>query len=573
VRDWLTSSIGASRVAARRLPVLGGIRPIVASRVPVDVLAGLTLAALGIPEVLGYAAIAGMPVVTGLYTLLLPMAVFAVLGSSRHLVVGADSATAAIVAAGVAGLATAGTHRYVQLVGLAALLTGCMLLLARIVRLGFLADFLSRTVLIGFLTGVGVSIALGQLPDLLGVQVRHGRALPTLVGSLEKLPHASSATVAVASAVLLIVVAVRLLNRRIPGALIAVVAATTASAVFDLPARGVAVLGHVEGGLPSLSAPALSLSDAGALLATAGSMFVVVLAQSSATSRAYAARYDESFDEGTDLVGLAAANAAAAFSGTFVVNGSPTKTQMVDSAGGRSQLSMLTCSAAVLVVLLALTDPLAHLPRAVLAAVVFLIGIELVDLKGIRRTLRLRPAEFVVAMLTAAGVIVLGVEQGIAFAIVASMVDHLRHSYNPATSVLVRGPDDHWRVIPPEPDARTDGALLIYRFPSNPYYANVHRLAADVAAFVAAPAPLGVFCLDSVGIVDVDLTAADTLRQLVERLAVHRTRFVLSSVSDPVRAQLSRYGLLEPLGAQALYPTPGAVLEAFQAGTLMQLPD
>ena len=573
MRHWLRRGVRAGLVAARGLPVLAGVRPVERSRVPADMLAGLSLAALGIPTVLGYAAIAGMPVVTGLYTLLLPMAVFAVLGSSRHLVVGADSATAAIVAAGVAGLASVGTHRYVQLVGLAALLTGGLLLLARLARLGFLADFLSRTVLIGFLTGVGVSVALGQLPELLGVRVRRGGALPTLIGSLEKLPRASLATMAVGAAVLLTVLAVRLINRRVPGALLAVVGATAASVAFNLPRHGVSVLGHVQGGLPPLSAPALSLSDAAALLGTAASLFVVVLAQSSATSRAYAGRYDEAVDDSADLVGLGAANAAAAFSGAFVVNGSPTKTQIVDSAGGRSQLSMLTCSAVVLLVLLGLTEPLAHLPRVVLAAVVFLVGIELVDLSGMRRTLQLRPGEFVVALLTAAGVIVLGVEQGIALAVLVSVVDHLRHSYNPAALVLVRGADGHWHGMPPQPDTRTDGALLIYRFPSNLYYANTHRLAADVAAFIAAPVPPSVFCLDSPGITDVDLTAADTLRQILERLAAHQAGFVLSSVSDHMRAQLARYGLLEQLGAQALYPTPGAVLEAFHAGKLTQIPE
>ena len=182
VREWLACGARAARAAARQLPILAGIRPVDRSLVAADVLAGLSLAALGIPAVLGYAAIAGMPVVTGLYTMLIPMAAFAVLGSSRHLVVGADSATAAMVAAGVAGLATVGTPRYVELVGLAALITGGLLLLARVARLGLLADFLSRTVLIGFLTGVGISVALGQLPDLLGVTVPHGDALTTLVG-------------------------------------------------------------------------------------------------------------------------------------------------------------------------------------------------------------------------------------------------------------------------------------------------------------------------------------------------------------------------------------------------------
>ena len=570
VREWLASGARAARAAARQLPILAGIRPVDRALVAADVLAGLSLAALGIPAVLGYAAIAGMPVVTGLYTMLLPMAAFAVLGSSRHLVVGADSATAAMVAAGVVGLATIGTPRYVELVGLAALITGGLLLLARVARLGLLADFLSRTVLIGFLTGVGISVALGQLPDLLGVTVPHGGALTTLVGSLKMLSRASWATIAVASAVMFIVVVVRRVNRRVPGGLLAVVGATVASVAFDLPQHGVSVVGHVQSGLPFFSAPALSVADAGALLGTSAAMFVVILAQSSATSRAYAARYDESVNEDADLVGLGVANVAAAFTGSFVVNGSPTKTQLVDSAGGRSQLAMLTCSGVVVVVLLGLTGPLAHLPQAALAAVVFIIGIELVDVRGLRRTFRLRRGEFVVALVTATAVVALGVEQGIAFAIVASMVDHLSHSYSPATSVLVRGTDGHWHEEKTDPDTRTDGALLVYRFPANLYFANAHRLATDVNAFIAADNPPGVFCLDSPGITDIDLTAADTLRRVIAHLNVHRVQFVMSSVSARNRQQLAGYGLLEEIGEHALYATPGAVLEAFHAGTLKQ---
>src|SRR5437773_3257967 len=207
---------------AMRLPVLQGVLPVERSRVPADALAGLTLAALGVPEVLGYAKIAGMPLVTGLYTMLLPMAVFAVLGSSRHLVVAADSATAAILAAALTGLAVVGSPAYVKLAGLAALLTAGMLLAARLARLAFLANFLSRTVLVGFLTGVGIQVAAGQLPDMLGVSATGQSTLPKLLHTVRALPHVRWADVAVSAGVIVIVVAARLINRRIPGLLIAV---------------------------------------------------------------------------------------------------------------------------------------------------------------------------------------------------------------------------------------------------------------------------------------------------------------------------------------------------------------
>ena len=421
------------RGSPRAWPVLQLMHSIERSRVPGEALAGLTLAALGIPAVLGYAKIAGMPLVTGLYTMLLPMAAFAVLGSSRHLVVAADSATAAILAAALTGLAAAGSEQYVRLAGLAALLTGGMLLVARLARLGFLANFLSRTVLVGFLTGVGIQVAAGQLPDMLGVTAR--QADPAQASEHRpRTPPRALGRRGGSIAVIVVVVAARRINRRIPGLLIAVIIAIIVSWAADLARHGVAVIGNIPRGLPSLGLPALGWHDTAALLGVALSMFVVILAQSAATSRAYAVKYEEPFSEDTDLVGLGAANAAAAFSGTFVVNGSPTKAQIVDSAGGRGQLSQLTASAVVLIVLVLLTGPLRYLPDAALAAVVFLIAVELVDVKGMRRILAVRKHEFAVALLTTAAVVVLGVEYGIVLAIIASIVDHLRHSYSPLNS-------------------------------------------------------------------------------------------------------------------------------------------
>ena len=406
----------------RTWPVLRGVLPVRKGQLTGDLLAGVTLAALGIPEVLGYAKIAGMPVVTGLYTLLLPMAVFAVLGCSRHLVVGADSATAAILAASLIGLAAPGSARYVQLAGLAALLTGALLLLARVARLGFLANFLSRTVLLGFLAGVGIQVAVSQLPDMLGLRHEGSRTIGILVHTVTELPQAHPATVVVSAVAILIMLAARRITRRVPGALIAVIGAIIVSRFADLAGRGVATVGTVPRGLPRLSVPDVGLHDARLLLGTAASMFVVILAQSAATSRAYAAKYTEDFSEDIDLVGLGAANLAAAFSGTFVVNGSPTKTQMVDGAGGRSQLAQLFTSVVVLVVLLIATGPLAYLPIAALAAVVFLIAIELIDLPGLWRLFAVRKGEFAVALLTTAAVVALGVQDGIALAIIASVI-------------------------------------------------------------------------------------------------------------------------------------------------------
>ena len=403
--------------ARRRFPVLEGILPLDRKRIPMDIAAGVTLAALGIPEVMGYTSIAGMPVITGLYTILIPIAVFALLGSSRHLVVGADSATAAIMAAGLAGMATIASPEYVTLAGMLALITGGYLILARLLKLGFIANFLSRSVLVGFLTGVGIQVAMGQVGDMFGIPKQSGGTIEKFVATLGDLGATNGPTLLVSAAVLVVILGSKAISPRIPGALIAVVGAIVVSWQLDLAADGVSTLGVVPSGLPDFGFPSVTWAQFTGLLGTGGAIFIVVLAQSAATSRAYAAKYEEPFDENVDLVGLGLANASAGLSGTFVVNGSPTKTQMVDGAGGKSQLASLTTAAIVLVVLLFLTKPLQYMPTAVLASVVFLIGIELVDVKGLRTIYRMRRDEFVIAVITGLLVVVVGVEQAIVVAI------------------------------------------------------------------------------------------------------------------------------------------------------------
>jgi MFS superfamily sulfate permease-like transporter len=336
------------------------------------------------------------------------------------------------------------------------------------------------------------------------------------------------------------------------------------SRAAGLAGHGAAVVGPVPGGLPSLGPPALGWADATRLLGAAASMFVVILAQSAATSRAYAMKYSEPFSAAADMVGLGAANAAAAFSGTFVVNGSPTKAQMVDSAGGRSQLSQLAASAVVLVTLLLLTGPLAYLPAAALAAVVFVIAAELVDVRGMRRILALRKHEFAVALLTTAAVVVLGVEDGIVLAVVASVVDHLRHSYSPLNSVLVKSPAGHWQPVPIAPGARTEDGIVVYRFGTSLYYANAARLAEDVSALLG-DGTLRWLVFDCAAIGDIDYTASTVLARLVEQAGQRRVRFTVSTVLPPVRRQLDRYGISGALGPDAYYDTPGEALEAFHA--------
>ncbi|MFC5208189.1 SulP family inorganic anion transporter [Pseudonocardia sulfidoxydans] len=533
-----------------------------------DALAGLTLAALAIPEVLGYARIAGMPVEAGLYTMVVPMIVFALLGASRRLVVGADSATAAMLAAGLGALAIpAASPEYVRLAGTTALVVGVLLVVARVVRLGALGNFLSRTVLVGFLTGVGIQVAVGQLPEALGLVPVPGQAPEKLVAVVAHLGDASPVAVGTAAGVVVTVLVARRVSRRIPAALVAVVASIVVTAPAGLDRRGLLVLGVVPAGLPGLELPSFALDDVRAVFPIALSMLVVILAQSAATSRAYAARHGETPDTDRDVVGLAGANIGAAFTGAFVVNGSPTKTQMVDGAGGRSQLAHLTAAAVTIVAILLLTPYLSLLPLAALAAVVLLIGVELVDVAGLRRIWALRRSEFVVALLTTVAVVVLGVETGIVVAVVVSIVDHLRHSYAPRSSVLVKSAQGHWRSLPVEAGARTVDGLVVHRFGSGLYFANASRFAEDVRLLTATGPPVRWYCLDAAAIGDVDYSAGTVLLAVHDALRANGIRMVVSNLVVPVRGQLDRYGVIERIGEDGCFDTSGEVLEEFQRST------
>lgn len=552
-----------------RFPLVQGILPIDGSQVPADIIAGITLAALAIPEVMGYAKIAGTPVITGLYTILIPMTLYALFGSSRHLVVGADSATAAILASSIATMAAPGSAEWLALAGLLALTAAGFLFLARLVRLGFLADFLSRTVLIGFLSGVGIQVAVGEISGMLGLPGGGHGTVHTLITTLQQIEHTNFTTLTVSAAVLVVMVGLRKTSRKIPGALIAVIGAIVASWALNLESYGVHVLGAIPSGLPRIGLPSVTLDWAvmQKLLPTAFVLFVVILAQSAATARAYAARYNENFSENIDLVGLGLANVGAGLSGSFVVNGSPTKTQMVESAGGHSQLAQLTTSLIVLMVLLFLTGPLAYMPGAVLSAVVFLIGLELVDMKGMKRIYAERPWEFWVALITAAVVVLAGVEQSILLAIVLSLVVHTRHGYRVNNLLIVPDKTLGWRQQKVSAPEQAMPGLMIYRFTHNMYYANSQRLNAEVVELAReATPPLAWFCIDAAAVNDVDFTAAEVLRALHGILAGQGIRLVLCDVVDEVRAEFDRSKLTDLFGRDAFFQTPAAVMSAYGKG-------
>ena len=501
------------------LNLFQGIRPLKRATAARDALAGVTFAAMSIPQALGYTRIAGMPVVTGLYSLLLPLFAFATFGSSRFLVVAADSATAAILRSGLSDMAPAATARYVALAGMVALLTAVFLLLGRLFKLGFVADFLSQTVLAGFMTGIGFQVGIAVLGQMLGVQVTSHKTVLQLAEVCHNLPKVHLPTLAVTVAALASVFALRRFVPKAPAPMLAVIIAIAASAIWNFAGHGIAIIGPIAGGLPHLTIPEVAWRDIPPLLSIAGSCAVMILTQSAATSRIYAARHHERLDENQDLVGLSAANAAAAFSGTFVVNGSPTQTAMVEGAGSRSQVAQVTTAAVVALVLLFLSKPLQYLPQCVLGALVFLVAIRLIKLRSLADIRRESPAEFALAITTTVVVVAAGVETGIVLAMVMSLLRIVHHSYHPRTGVMIPDEGGVWKLIPPTPGTVTEPGLIFYRFGAALYYANASRFSDEILALVG-PSPTTVrwLIVDAEAITNLDYSAARVVEELHKNL-------------------------------------------------------
>ncbi len=545
------------------LSLFAGLRPFGGARSLRDAVAGIELAAMSIPQALGYTAIAGMPAVTGFYTLLLPLLAFATFGSSRYLVVAADSATAAILAGGLSRLAPLGSANYIAMAGMVALLTAGFLLVARVLKLGFIADFLSQTVLAGFLTGVGFQVGIAVLGAMLGLEIHSRRTVLQLAQILSSLPRVHLPSLGISAIVVASVLILDKYAPRFPGPLIAVGGAIAASAAWNFAAHGIAVIGPVAGGLPHLGLPQVSWTEFEALVPVAGSCFVMIVAQSAATARIYASRHHDVLDENADLLGLSAANATAALSGAFVVNGSPTQTAMMENSGGRSQLAHLVTAGVVATVLLFFTHPLQYLPQCVLGAIVFIVGIRLVDLRGLYNIRRESPGEFLLAVTTAGVVVLIGVEQGIVLAMVLSLFRVVRHTYHPHTAVLTED-GGIWQLNPVVPGAMTEPGIVVYRFGAPLFYANAGRFA-DEIGLLAGPDPSRVrwIIVDAGAIVHVDYTAARVVREVHDDLARRGIALVFAHVQSDLKPDLDRHHLTELIGADRIFDTLRHALAAY----------
>jgi SulP family sulfate permease len=551
-----------------------GLRPIQRAAALRDAFAGVVMAAMDTPQVLGYSKIAGMPVVTGLYSLLLPLLAFAAFGSSRYLVVAADSATAAIFADGVAGAATPASAKYIALACIVAVLTALILLLARLLRLGFIADFLSRTVLVGFLTGVGFQVGISVLSEMLGVPVDSRRPVVELWEVGRGLPRAHLPTVILSVSVLAFVLLLRHFTPKVPGALVAVVGAIAASAEWNFAGHGIATIGPVAGGLPHLGLMALlslremNRKEVELLITVSASCAVMILTQSAATARIYAAKHYEKVDENIDLYGLSAANVAAALSGGFVVNGSPTQTAMMEDAGGKSQMAQVATAVVVGVVLLFLTGPLQYLPTSVLGVLVFLVALRLINLVELKNIRSESPQEYALALMTAAVVVLVGVEEGIVLAMLVSLARVVRHNYHPHSGVLQANPDGSWRLTPVAPHVVTEPGLVLYRFGAELFYANAGRFIEEVT-LVVQPIPSAVkwVVVDAEAMTHLDYSAARILQGLKKNLTEAGIELAFARVPWDLKSDFNRHHVTETIGPDRIFNKLHEATAAFEAST------
>jgi sulfate permease, SulP family len=544
---------------------LEGILPLDRSRFLPEIMAGIVMAAIFIPEVMGYAKIAGMPIITGIYTILIPMAVFAIFCSSRHLIVGADSATAAIMFGILVTVAAPGSPVYVSMAFSVAILCGIFLLIARVLSLGFIGDFLSRTALVGFLTGVGIQVSISQLGGMFGLTTTGIDSIPRIISFISNLPQTSLTTLMVSIGVVAVIIITHRINRKIPGALIAVVGTIIISSLYDFTQIGVSVVGSVPSGFPAITLPTFYALDFYALFTAAGACFIVIIAQSVASSRAYSVKCSDELDENRDILGLGLSNLVAGLTGSFVVNGSPTKTQIAMDSGARSQLATLVTAAVVLFVVIFLTEPISILPNATLATIVFLIGLEMVDISGLKDIYREVPAEFALALITLVTVVLAGVLWGIVVSVIISLLLHLSHSYRPNNSILVRNERGEWQFVPVRTGKYTEKGLIVYRFNRDLYYANAEKLMKEVIKLVkTAEYPVEWVVLDSGGFTGIDYTSVQMLKELKIRLDKLNVVLVMTTVFPSLREQFERSGFVNILGEENLYRGVNDAIKSFE---------
>jgi high affinity sulfate transporter 1 len=515
-------------------------------------MAGLVLTAFLVPVGMGYAQAAGLPPITGLYATIVPLLAYAVFGPSRVMVLGPDSSLAAVIAAIVLPLAGRDPATAVALAGMLAILTGIVILLAGLARLGFVTELLSRPAQLGYLYGIAITIMVGQLPRLFGFSVNGRGLLPEAWDFLQGLVggQTNGAALAVGLAGIVVILGLRRRWPGFPGVIVAVGLGIAAVAAFDLAGRGVQVIGVLPAGLPSFAFPDVGLADLPYLFGGALGIALVAVADTTVLSQSLATRRAEVVDPNQELLALGAANLATGLFQGFPISSSASRTPVAISAGARSQLTPLVGAATIVLLLLVAPGALRNLPQSILAAVVITAAVGLVDLRAVRRLYRVRRAEFALWLAAFFGVALLGVLVGVFVAIVLSLGDFVRRAWRPYDAVLGREEElKGYHDLERHPDARQVPGLLLYRFDAPLFFANAGRFRRRISDLVAATSPrIRWVVVAAEPITDVDTTAADALRDLLGELRQQGVVLAFAEMKGPVKDRLRRYGLYDEVG-------------------------
>jgi high affinity sulfate transporter 1 len=530
-----------------------------------DAVAGVTVAALAIPSAMAYAEVAGVSPVNGLYALLLPAVAYAFLGSSRQLSIGPEGSIATLVAAAVLPLAVAGSANAAGLAAMLALMVAVCFAAAWLLRLGWIADYFSRPVLIGYIHGVAVVLVIGQLGKLLGLSIDAKDPLPQLWEVIKELGSVSSATVAVSAVSLAALFGLRLLMPKLPAALLIVVAAIGLSWAVDFAAHGIAVVGPIPAGLPSFEFPSTAFADVVRLLPAALGIFLVSFADEILTARSFAGKHNQSVRGSQELLAMSAASAAAGFTQGFPIGASGSRTAVNDDMGARSQIAGLFAASAVAVILLFLTEPVQYLPKAVLGAVIVFAAIGLVEPQAWRALAAIDPVEVAIAAVTTACVIFFGVLEALVVAVGLSMIDTVRRSAHPHDAVLGWVERlGRYADISLHSSARVTPGVVVYRLDDRLFFANARYFKGRVReAIRAAPGSVRWLVLDADAITHVDATGLDTLLDVTEDLRRNEITLVLARLRTRLEEQLADGGVLEAIGAEHLYPTVRAAVDGY----------
>jgi high affinity sulfate transporter 1 len=557
------------------LSALPGIRTLAGYRsawLSKDVVAGLVLVTLLVPQGMAYAELAGLPPITGLYTSILCLLGYAVFGPSRILVLGPDSSLGPMIAATVLPLlgARGDPARAIELASALAILVGAFMVLGGLLRLGFVADLLSKPTMIGYMNGLALTILVGQLPKLFGFSVDANGFVEELKGFVRGVAHGKTVGAALAVGVFGLA-AILLLQRilpKIPGVLAAVVLSIGAAQLFSLADHGVKLVGTLPKGFPPLTVPSLELSDLALLLGGALGIAVVALADTIATASAFAERTGQELNGSQEMIGIGAANIGAGLFQGFPVSTSGSRTAVAEQAGARTQVTGVVGAVAIGLMLVLVPGLLRNLPQPTLAAVVIAASLSLADLPGTVRLWHQRRSDFFLCVAAFLGVVLVGVLQGIAIAIVLSILSVFRRTWWPYQAVLGRAPGvPGYHDLASYPDAERLPGLVIFRFDAPLVFANTRAFRDRIVKLAAAEPKPSWIIVAAEPITDVDTTAADMLEDLDEALNVQGVSLVFAELKDPVRRKIERYELTRTIDPSHFFPTLTAAIEAFRRET------